>query len=126
VALDRVVRRAVATADKLTKSLQVPITMLTHTFDFEGSSTATKTTKHQGFVERRKQLRRNDDGQMVELDERVLMLGSVDVDAKAELSDDLGRLGPVIYVGGFRDPAGGTYYTEVWCGSSRGTSLGTG
>jgi hypothetical protein len=31
----------------------------------------------------------------------------------------------VLYVGGFRRRGGGTLYTEVWMGGTRGNALGT-
>lgn len=123
--LDTLVRKGVAIAQKVTKTLQVPITITTPTEDFEGRATATTRTTVTGFVERRKQLRRDPDGRMVECDERVLLLGDVTVALTATLADDEGALGPVLYVGGFRDPQAGTYYTEVWCGTRSGTSFGT-
>lgn len=119
------VAAAIADAQEATAELAVPVTVTPVALDGEGTDVLGAAVTHDAFVERRRMVRRLPDGRMVEVDSRVFFLASIDVGMSDRLADDVGDLGPVLYVGGFRRRGGGTFCTEVWMGGTRGNSLGT-
>jgi hypothetical protein len=128
MALDALIRSAVATANRATASLQATVTHEAWiASDSFGAPVFATAVQRQALVEYRQQLRRANDGQEVMQRARVTFVEPVSANGAADRREPIdprdrivlpdGTTGPILDVAGMADPStGAPYALEVALG----------
>lgn len=128
MALNDIIRKGVATAKSVTKSLQADVTLEAWTGnDGVGGSTFASAVTFPALVERKQKMIRTSTGEQALSTHSVLFIGPVDdngadgrqepIDPRDKITLPDGTTGKIVGVETVVDPATGAgYYQQVWMG----------
>lgn len=120
MALIDVLRSGVATADKVTKSVQPTVRHSAYKpaqQDGEGYAGPPSYVSRAAVVERKERLIRTASGEYVMSKHKITFVGAVEVDTRDRILLPDGTSGPILEVASFPDAGtGSVLITEVWQG----------
>lgn len=135
MALDTLIRRGVATADRLTASLQPEVTHEAWTGQsVSGAATYAAGVNRSALIEQKQRLHRAGNGREVVTKAKITILRPVapngaagrtePIDARDRFTLPDGSTGPIVDIEGFTDAGTGLpYFAEVWLGLSNSAGV---
>lgn len=135
MALDSLIRRGVAVADRLTASLQPDVTHEAWTGqDGYGAATYAAGVARAAIIEQKQRLHRTSNGREVVTKAKITILRPITPNGAAGRTEPIdvrdrftlpdGSTGPIVDIGGFTDAGTGRpYFAEVWLGLSNSAGV---